>query len=260
MLFHVSTGAMQIRASKDAFNTAHLINITNPNLPADVQDLPNMRYKRGFADAVVLPDGKVLITGGQKRSLVFTNTDSALPAEVFDPATRTFTTLAEERVPRNYYSVSILLADGTVFSGGGGLCYVGGGRGSDDAGCDRSADHADGQIFSPPYLFNSDGTPAAQPTISSISTGKAKAGEDIVVQMDHASESAAFALVRMGSSTHSINSDQRRIAMRLVQQEGNHYTITLPSDPGVLITGYYYVFAIGETGVPSIARTLQVVL
>lgn len=252
-----TAGGSQDYTDSPAFDRAHLISISAPFQPATVEQLPPMRYPRGFANAVALPDGKILITGGQKRSLVFTNTDSILPAELFDPATKTFRTLAEEQIPRNYHSVSILLADGTVFSGGGGLCYVGGGVGGDDSHCDRSVDHPNGQIFSPPYLFNSDGSTATRPTISSVSVTNARAGDSIRVRMGD-SNGATFSLIRMGSSTHSINTDQRRVALTDVTQSGSLYTIRLPRDSGVLIPGYYYLFAVNKAGVPSVAKTLQI--
>eukprot|EP00920_Eleutheroschizon_duboscqi_P035711 GHVT01086403.1.p1 GENE.GHVT01086403.1~~GHVT01086403.1.p1 ORF type:complete len:105 (+),score=2.63 GHVT01086403.1:26-316(+) len=84
-----------------------------------------MAYPRGFANGVVLPDGTVLVTGGQKRSLVFTDTDGITTAELFNPMTKTWTQMAREAVPRNYHSASVLLPDGRVWSGGGGLCWVG---------------------------------------------------------------------------------------------------------------------------------------
>ncbi|GAB7366515.1 hypothetical protein MBLNU230_g8506t1 [Neophaeotheca triangularis] len=252
-----AAGGSQDYTNSAAFNRAFLITITTPNTPATVERLPAMRYPRGFANVVVLPDGKVLITGGQKRSLVFTNTDSSLPAELFDPVTKTFSVLAEEARPRNYHSVSILLADGTVFSGGGGLCYVGGGRGGSDRHCDRSVDHLNGQIFSPPYLFNNDGTIAIRPVISSAPSN-ARVGTTITLQMSNSNTGMTFSLVRMGSVTHSINIDQRRLAMRDVAQSGNSFTIRLPSDSGVLLPGYYYLFGMNQAGVPSVASVLQI--
>lgn len=255
-----TAGGSQDYTNSAAFKSAHLISITTPDAAATVEQLPAMRYPRGFANAVVLPDGKVLITGGQKRSLVFTNTDSSLPAELFDPATKTFRALAEEARPRNYHSVSILLADGTVFSGGGGLCYVGGGRGGNDAGCDRSVDHLNGQIFSPPYLFKADGTAAVRPVISSVSVTSARPGDTITVRMSNSNTGLKFSLVRMGSATHSINSDQRRIALTQVTQAASRWSVKLPSDSGVLLPGYWYVFAVNGKGVPSVAKVLQVTL
>ena len=49
--------------------------------------------------------------------------------------------MARQATPRTYHSTALLLPDGRVFSGGGGLCGT----------C--SVNHADGEIYSPPYLF-----------------------------------------------------------------------------------------------------------
>lgn len=214
-----------------------------------------MKYPRGFSNAVVLPDGTVLVTGGQRRSLVFTDTDGILYAELFNPATKTWKTLAPEAVPRNYHSVSILLPDARVFSGGGGLCYIGQVGGS-TVNCNKLVDHADGQTFSPPYLFNRDGSAAVRPIISSVSTDSVRVGGTVTVTTD--APNAKLVLVRIGSVTHSVNSDQRRIPLTDVSVRGSRYTATLPNDSGLLIPGFYYLFVINRIGVPSVARTVQV--
>jgi galactose oxidase len=248
-----SAGGSQDYTNSDAFRKTHLITIGNPGQAATVERAPDMRYPRGFSNAVVLPDGKILVTGGQRRSLVFTNTDSSLAAELFDPATKTWRTLAEELKPRNYHAISILLGDGRVLSGGGGLCWNGG-------PCnDGSIDHPDGQIFSPPYLFNSDGSTATRPVISGVSATRLRAGATITVTMGNTA-ATRFSLIRMGSVTHSVNSDQRRIALTQVTQSSTRHTITLPADYGVLIPGYCYLFALSSSGAPSVAMTVQIQL
>lgn len=252
-----SAGGAPDYTDSDATNRAHITTINNPNQPAAVERVADMAYPRGFANAVVLPDGQVLVTGGQKRSLVFTDTDGILQAEIFNPATKTWKTLAAEAVPRNYHSVSLLLPDGTVFSGGGGLCYVGQ-PGASSAGCDKVVDHADGQIFSPPYLFKADGTAATRPVISALSATTVKVGAKLTASVNMAN--SKLVLVRIGSSTHSVNSDQRRVPLTSVAVSGSSYTATLPADSGILIPGNYYLFAVSSTGVPSVAKTVRVTL
>lgn len=117
----LSAGGSQSYTNSPATNKAHITTITEPGEPSTVEQVPSMAYPRGFANAVVLPDGQILVTGGQKKSLVFTDTDGVLFPEIFNPATKAWRTLAPEDVPRNYHSVSLLLPDATVFSGGGGL-------------------------------------------------------------------------------------------------------------------------------------------
>lgn len=81
-------------------------------------------------------------------------------------------------------------------------------------------------------------------------------GGNITATVDMAD--AKLVLIRIGSSTHSVNSDQRRIPLDNVAVSGNAYTATLPADTGVLIPGHYYLFAVSSTGVPSVAKTVKI--
>ena len=63
----------------------------------------------------------------------------------------------------------------------------------------------------------------------------------------------------MGTATHAVNTDQRRIPLQ-PQGSGTKYTATLPSDKGILLPGYWMLFAVNEQGVPSVAKTIHVAL
>jgi len=124
---------------------------------------------------------------------------------------------------------------------------------------DRAKDHFDGEIFSPPYLFSSSGALATRPTISQLSATRAIVGATITVTLGNNLAGATFSMVRMGSATHSINSDQRRVPLTNVQTgTGGRYTIRLPNDSGVLLPGPWYLFALSKEGVPSVARTVYI--
>ncbi|KAJ1322829.1 galactose oxidase [Microdochium nivale] len=252
----LSAGGSQDYTNSPATAEAHVITIPD-DIGGEATSVAtaSMKYARGFANAVVLPDGQVVVTGGQKRSAVFTDTDSVLEPESWSAATGKWTLLAPAQVPRNYHSVSILLPDGTIFVGGGGMCYG-------QKNCDLAKDHLDGEIFSPPYLFARDGKPAARPVVSRISaTEGVQVGRSIVVDLEEAaaSEGVTFVLVRMGSVTHSINSDQRRVPITEARQvaPGKH-EIVIPNDSGVVLPGPWYLFAMSKDGVPSVARTVMV--
>jgi galactose oxidase len=157
---------------------------------------------------VSLPDGKILITGGQGWAQGFTDIDPVFTPELFDPSTKTFTELAPEALPRNYYSFSILLADGTVLSGGGGLCL------QDDSGasaerCHNTVDHPNAQIFTPPYLT----TGAPRPFISNLASSTANPGGELRLNMQGTADGVTFSVIRIGCVTHSINTDQRRVPL-----------------------------------------------
>ncbi len=133
-----------------------------------------MAYQRSFSNSVVLPNGDVLVVGGQQHPQTFTDTGAVLSPELWNPSTGKFTIMAPEAIPRTYHSVAILLPDGRVFSGGGGLC---------GDGC--TANHPDGQIFSPPYLFNANGSLRRRPVIRTA-PAKATTGSTITVTTNSA--------------------------------------------------------------------------
>ncbi|KAI1182408.1 hypothetical protein F5B17DRAFT_190593 [Nemania serpens] len=241
----LSAGGSPSYQDSNATPNAHLIKLGNVGSAATVTKLPNMAYARAFANGVVLPDGTVLIVGGQSYAVPFTDTNSAFPAELFDPKTNTWRTMASIAVPRNYHSIALLLPDATVVAGGGGLCGT---------GCAQN--HFDLQVFTPPYLFNANGTRAARPAIRSVSATQVRPGAQLTITT--AQSVASFSLVRYGSATHTVNTDQRRVPLSPLSILGFAHVVMLPSDPGVLVPGYWMLFAISSAGVPSVATTIKV--
>lgn len=228
--------------------SAFVIDISaGPAVAPVVRKVQPLAYSRGFVNSVVLPNGQVIAIGGQAVPVPFTDDQSVLVPELWDPTTEAFTRLAPMSVPRNYHSEALLLPDGRVMSSGGGLC-----------GSSCNTNHPNVQILTPPYLLNPDGTNAARPTIAT-SPASATNGSTIAVSTDMPIRS--FALVRMSSSTHSVNTDQRRIPLvaRQVSSGGGYaYSLSIPSDSGVAIPGNYMLFAMNANGVPSVAKIIRI--
>ncbi len=224
----------------DANASAFVID-TNGGLA--VRRVASMAYRRAFHNSVVLPSGQVVVIGGQTFEQAFTDNNSVLAPEIFDPETETFTALPAMTVPRNYHSIGLLLPDGRVLAGGGGLC----------GGC--NANHPDVQILSPHYLFNADGSAAVRPQIL---TAPPSVGYGAPVTVTTDSPIASFAMVRMGSTTHTVNNDQRRIAIAATATGSNTYRLAIPSNPGLLLPGYWMLFAMNAQGTPSVAAVVNV--
>jgi galactose oxidase len=225
----------------EATKAAQVINIAAN--PVAVRQVAPMAYARAFHNSVVLPNGNVVVVGGQSFPAPFSDDRAVLAAEMWDARTETFSTLAPMTEARTYHSVALLLPDGRVLSGGGGLC----------GGC--ATNHPNVQIFSPPYLFNTNGTAATRPVINSAPT-VANAGTSITVTTN--STSSSFALVRLASATHSVNNEQRRVAVSFTTTGTNRYSLALPADRGVLVPGYYMLFAMNSAGVPSVSRSIRI--
>jgi len=218
---------------------AHIIDINGPAVTT--RSIAPMKRARTYHNSVVLPSGEVVVIGGVGGSpITFVEAESVMAAELFDPVSETFTNLAPLRVPRTYHSFAVLLNDGRVLAGGGGLC----------GGC--ATNHANLEILTPPYLLNEDGSPASRPNIVS---GPRTANYSDSISINTDSTVDEFVLVRMGAATHSVNTDQRRIPVTS-QIFGNLNIVSMPSEAGIALPGEYYLFAM-RNGVPSLAHMLR---
>jgi hypothetical protein len=197
-----------------------------------------MRNPRAYANSVVLPDGKVLVVGGLSNGKAFSDVGSILTPEMYDPQTKSWTELAPMATPRNYHSVALLLPDGRVMSGGGGLC-----------GDTCTVNHADAEIFSPPYLFN-----GSRPRITSAPRS---VGYNQAFTVQGSNSISKFTLIRLSSVTHSVNTDQRFKQVNFTRSNGN-YRLNLESNANITPPGYYMLFALNNQGSPSVSRILKV--
>jgi galactose oxidase len=239
----VKMGGAPAYQNANATSSSYVIDIKGAS-PVVTKIAP-MAYKRAFANAVVLPNGQVVVIGGQTYPVPFSDDTSVLIPELWDPDTRVFRQLKAMQTPRNYHSTAILLPDGRVFEGGGGQC---------GDGC--VGNHLNAEILTPPYLLNADGSLASRPTITQA-PATATLGSSIVVTTG--GPVVSFSMIRLSSVTHTVNNDQRRVPLAIQATSGaNSYTLGIPSNPSIVLRGYYMLFALNAQGVPSLAATIRV--
>jgi galactose oxidase-like protein len=197
-----------------------------------------MTYARRHVNATLLPDGKVLVTGG--TSLAGNDAAGAvLPAELWDPKTEAWSTMASLPVhPRLYHSTAVLLPDGRVLSAGGGY-------GNQDV------DYYDAEIYSPPYLFA-----GARPTITSA-PASVTYGQTFFVGTPQAATIAKVTWVRLSSVTHSYNQNQRINYLSFTPQLDG-VSVTMPANKNLCPPGHYLLFILNGNDVPSVARIIQI--
>ncbi|HUK64221.1 MAG TPA: galactose oxidase-like domain-containing protein, partial [Dongiaceae bacterium] len=165
-------------------------------------------------------------------------------AEIYNPQLNQWRTVASMSVPRTYHSTAVLLKDARVLSAGGGAC---------GSGC--TVNHLDGQIYTPPYLYASNGSLASRPAITAApAIGHAGGSINVLAT----GTIAKFSMVRLSATTHAINTDQRYLPIAFTANGGGSYTLQLESNPNVLLPGYYWIFAVDSAGVPSVGQTFQV--
>lgn len=237
----LTLGGAATYSSGNARKTATVIDITGQ--AATARTVAPMAAARAFSSSTVLPNGEVLVTGGQAVVREFHDSNAVMTPEIWNPDTETFRPVASHAVPRTYHSMALLLPDARVIIGGGGLC----------GNC--GFNHPDVEIYSPPYLFEPDGTQASRPAILS-SPNSVDLNERFQVGTDRTV--SEFALVRSGSATHAVNLDQRRIPLQSTALGNNNYRLTMPADGGIAIPGSYMLFGLDSQGVPSVAATVLV--
>jgi hypothetical protein len=199
----------------------------------------DLQFGRTQFNATILPDGSVLASGGHGGNSYDDPARAARSAERWQNGI--WTTLASEINPRMYHSIGLLLPDARVFSGGGGRC-------------DCQRDYQDAQLFSPPYLFNRDGTPAVRPAPDV--PGRITFGQSFNVDLSDPSEIKQVSLLRLSSVTHSLNMNQRFAELNFAATTTG-LTIRAPSSGNTAPPGHYLLFVINTQGVPSVGKIVQ---
>jgi Galactose oxidase-like, Early set domain/Fibronectin type III domain/Kelch motif len=215
-------------------DTAEIIDLNSPN-PAWQYTASMVTGGRKFHTATLLPDGKVLVTGGSRgtEGPQGQPSDPAYACELWDPATGMWTTMASLTRYRVYHSIALLLPDGRVLSAGGQ-------PGTPSA-----------EIYSPPYLFQ-----GSRPTITSAPASVAY-GQSFFVGTPDAASISQVTLIALPSVTHGFNMGQR-ISRPLFSQDTGGLNVTVPSNPNTTPPGYYMLFILNSNGVPSVAKIIQI--
>lgn len=204
----------------------------------------DLNVDRNNSDMTALPDGRVLINGGTTVGNSQNEANAVFQSVIFDPYSGDVAYVDSEAVMRLYHSSTVLLADGTILSMGGG-------------GLGGTKNFMDAQIYSPDYLFNDDGTLADRPEITDA-PDNIKPGQTFTITVDDASSIARMSFVKTGAVTHSINMESGRMDLNFKVLSNTQIEVSLPDNPHVLSAGNWMLFAWNDKGVPSKAPILSV--
>jgi hypothetical protein len=211
---------------------------------------------RSSVNGVLLPDGKVLICGGLPTAGAPPNGGVCY---LYDPSAGlgvgAFSEVDEATYARQYHSVAILLPSGKVMMTGGSSETI--------------------EVFSPPYLFNADGTPASRPVIDSYPDPAGGTiilhGSTFQIGTAQAADIAKVVMVRPMAVTHQTDAEQRVLSLPWLLTSTTTLSVTAP-DGRIFpyagggghthVTaprGYYMLFIVDSSGVPSKAKFVRLV-
>jgi len=198
----------------------------------------SMNRRRRQHNLTVLADGSALATGGQSTNGgggLVDLANAVYAAERWDPATGAWTELAPAAVARQYHSTALLLPDGRVLTGGGGICGV-----CHQVGYLRR----DQEVFTPPYLYKQDGSGelAPRPEVTGAPGAIAYDGS-FPLESPQAADIRKLGLVRLGAPTHGEDQSQRYVPLSF-SASGTALTVSGPNNPNEAPAGHYMLFAV----------------
>ena len=197
------------------------------------RNIKSMTYARKHVSSVILPTGQVVIFGGNKQ----TNTLPVHAPEMFDPASETWTVLPSAKVPRLYHSVALLLQDGRVWTAGTTL--------------DFDTRELRTEIFSPGYVSET------RPSISGSISGGLYGGT-ITIPTPDAAKISKVSLIKVSSTTHHYNTDQRLIWLQKTSSNASSITVKSPINSKIAPPGYYLIHILNGAGVPSKGKFIKI--
>jgi len=232
---------MILGGGNPATNTTELIDLSAGS-PHWVYG-PNMSQSRIEMNATLLPNGKLIALGG---SLNDEDTATAsLKADLYDPASNMFSSAGQNVYARLYHSNSLLLPDARVLVVGGNPS--------------RGTYEQHIEIYTPAYLFKSDGTAAARPSITGVPSTAIGYGSAFQVQTPDAANISFVRLIRPGAPTHAFDMEQRLVELSFTVGSGA-LNVIAPPNGNIAPPGYYMLFLLNSAGVPSVAQFVQLSL
>ncbi len=228
--------ATDSQGSGPSANTTYVLDTTVAT-PAWRQT-PSMAYSRSFLNLPVLPDGTVLAIGGETDKNGGNIANAVYPAERWSPQTQTWTTMAAMHTPREYHGTAILLPDARVLVSGMGADFG------------NVPNEMNAEFYSPPYLFK-----GSRPSITQA-PAQISYGTNFFISTPDAATITTAVLIRTGAVTHFFDQNTRYVPLTFQQTTGG-LTLSAPASANFAPPGYYMLFIVNSSGIPSIAPFVQ---
>ncbi len=205
-----------------------------------VSTTQSLSARRRLVNATILADGRVLATGG---SDVWNDMAGAqYSADIWNPATGTWTRGASAQRARLYHSNAVLMPDASVLVMGGGA--------------PGPQNNTNVEVYYPPYLYNAAGGAATRPVIAGAPS-TIDIGETFEVSLASTATIGRVVMIKTTSASHSFNFEQRFVELTF-QQNGDRLAAQAPTRATDSPPGFYMLFVLNPAGTPSIAKIVRV--
>jgi plastocyanin len=196
---------------------------------------PSANFARMHANAVILPDRTVHVSGGSR--IGEEPMTAELTSELYHPATGTWTVAAAATVPRLYHSVALLLPDGRVITAG--------------SNPHRTDDELRLELYHPPYLFR-----GPRPSID-YAASQWSYGGSFDLRTPEATSIKWVQLIRPMATTHSVDTEQRLVDLHFHRHDGCRLSVEAATEPTLAPPGWYMLFIVDDQNVPSVAKWIH---
>lgn len=195
-------------------------------------------------EVVQLPDGRVLVAGGETEA-----NPPPVPhvlgvvkwTDLYDPEVDSWRRVADLNWFREYHAVTLLVPDGRVLTTGGTRIKFQYGPTS-----------ADIEAYVPPYLLR-----GVRPSIEGLCCSEFRRGGLLSFTVTPTMQVNSLVLMGTATTTHWVSAGIPRRLVLPPQQTGSAVSATLPLDPDLLPLGHYTLFAMVDD-IPSKGEILRV--
>jgi hypothetical protein len=199
---------------------------------------------RSRAKAVILPDKRILVAGGEKEDSNDTTTvnqwNYMRRTDLYDSSSDTWRNMKNMNYFREYHAIITLVPDGRLIAVGG--------EGQPGNEPPLSIIEA----YKPPYLFR-----GIRPEIFNFTKISYARGDQINFNVNKTNSITGIHLMSNAVNTHFMNSSSNRFLELNFTQENGKISATLPKDSLLLHAGFYMLFVMVDD-IPSVAKIIQI--
>ncbi|KAI9105413.1 hypothetical protein DFS34DRAFT_599264 [Phlyctochytrium arcticum] len=233
-----------------ATKKCYSIDPEEPNAQWKPEEMP---LARSQPMAINLPDGKIAMFGGSGKGHqggdagYCMGTDPVNKVVLFNPSAtkpeERWKVGAEAKVPRLYHAASVLRTDGSVLLSGSDCNNL----------LDPKVDPYElrMEVYQPPYF-----TATNRVQLDLATAPKAvRYGQQFIVPFatpDAGKTIASVSMIRFGSSTHTLNVDQRHVELKITDFGKDKLRVQAPPNSNIAPPGNWMLWAVDNRGIPVV--------